>query len=70
MTSHRAWSARPGVAVLSWPATWWQQIVYKGALVGLWVFAWRVEKKRSGRAGRKLLAVRDGNPADLLAERL
>jgi len=49
-------SGDPAWRVLSWPATWWQQIVYQGALVGLLVFAWR-GRKRSGRAGRKLLAL-------------
>ncbi len=34
-------SGDPAWRVLSWPATWWLQIVYQGALVGLIALAWR-----------------------------
>lgn len=49
-------SGDPAWQVLSWPATWWLQLVYQGALVGLVVFAWRGRKRRR-HAGRALLAL-------------
>jgi len=49
-------SGDPTWQVLSWPATWWLQIVYQGALLGLLVFAWR-GRRRHGHAGRALLAL-------------
>ncbi|MEL7672414.1 MAG: glycosyltransferase family 39 protein [Chloroflexota bacterium] len=49
-------SGDPAWRVLSWPATWWLQIVYQGALVGLIALAWR-GRGTPGQPGRALLAL-------------
>jgi len=49
-------SGDPAWRVLSWPATWWLQIVYQGALIWLLVLAWR-GRKQPGHAYRALLAL-------------
>lgn len=49
-------SGDPAWRVLSWPATWWLQIIYQGALIGLIVAAWRGRRQPSA-PGRWLLAL-------------
>lgn len=49
-------SGDPAWRVLSWPATWWLQIVYQGALIGLIALAWR-GRRQAGQPGRALLAL-------------
>src|SRR5690606_41435470 len=49
-------SGVPAGQVLGWPAAWWLQIVYQGALVGLLALAWR-GRTHPGHANRALLAL-------------
>lgn len=49
-------SGDPRWHALSWPATWWLQIVYQGASLALIGFAWR-GRAQPGQPGRLLLAL-------------
>jgi hypothetical protein len=50
-------SGDPKWRLLSWPATWWLQIVYEGGLVGLVIWAWHSPWREAGRPARMMLAL-------------
>lgn len=50
-------SGDPAWRVLSWPATWYLQIVYQGGLAALWMWPWRGGWPQKTRAARGLLAL-------------
>jgi hypothetical protein len=55
--SPRMVSGDPRWKLLSWPATWWLQIVYEGGLVGLAIWSWRGPWASDNRPVRVMLAL-------------